>query len=134
VSHSERQTESTTPTDHVSTAFFDEALPENPDVHVVSLLVHTERGPRKEVTVLLDTPQLKLLRVTLREGTMLPMHSDQGSVTLQPLVGKARVKLDDRTESIGPYRMLNLAPNTKHEVTPEARDLVMLLHVIKKVG
>lgn len=100
--------------------------------HAVTLPTEAGAGDPKEIKVVLDTPHVKLATITLRAGTVLEEHSAPMPVTIQSLAGTGTVKMGDKTETIGPGRMVFLAPNVAHEVVPEGKsDLVLLVHHIK---
>lgn len=101
-------------------------------IHVVAVPAATPEGKDKDVEMLLDTPHLKLARITLRHGTVLEEHSAPMPVTIQVLRGSGTIQFKDRTEKISPDRMVVLAPDVAHAVTPDAgTDLELLIHHLK---
>ena len=98
--------------------------------HGVALPAAAAEGPAKEVSVLLETSHLKLVAITLRDGTVLERHSAPVQVTIQALRGGGVVHLGDGgTDVVDPGHMVVLAPGVEHSVVPDgAEDLVLLIH------
>lgn len=103
--------------------------------HIVPLPDTAGDGPAKEHQVVLDTPFVKLVTITLRKGTALPEHAAPVPVTIQALSGNGTVITDGKPEKISPTSMILVAPGAKHEVKPEGQgDLVLLVHYLKMKG
>lgn len=92
-------------------------------------------GPDKEVKVLLDTPFVKLVSITLRKGTVLADHAAPTAVTLMATAGSGSVKVGDEVMPIGGAQVVVLAPNAVHAVTSSGEaPLVVLVHYLKGSG
>ncbi len=99
-----------------------------------SVTVPTQAGPGqgKEVKELLDTPFVRLVSITLHNGTVLAEHSAPVAVTIQALSGSGVVRTGEKKERVAPGQMLLIGPNAVHEVTPDGKsDLVLLVHFLK---
>ncbi len=109
------------------------AAPPPPDgIHVVPVPVAAASGAPKDVELLLETPHLKLARITLRKGTVLAEHSAPMPVTIQILRGAGVIRFKDREERLSPERMVVLAPNVAHAVVPDPNtDVEILIHHLK---
>lgn len=104
-----------------------------PGYHGVGLTpTVSSKRPLQEVTVLLETPHLKLAMITLRDGKMLDAHSTPMPVTIQALRGRGIVQIGDAREPISADRMVFLAPGMSHAVVPDGKaELVLLVHHLK---
>jgi quercetin dioxygenase-like cupin family protein len=103
--------------------------------HAVKVPREAGKGPAKEVKVLLDTPFVKLVSLTLRGGQTLEEHAVATAITVQALAGSGTVTTAGKAEKIGPGDMLLIGPNAKHAVRPDkGKDLVLLLHFLKTAG
>jgi len=107
-----------------------------PASQVVALPAAGADGPGKEISMILETPKVKLATITLRGGTVLGEHAAPMEVTIVALSGGGdlvlgggeRVRLD-------PGHMVVLAPNTAHSVEPDGEgELILLIHHIKSGG
>jgi quercetin dioxygenase-like cupin family protein len=108
------------------------AAPPPDGVHVVPVPAAAASGAPKDVELLLETPHLKLARITLRKGTVLAEHSAPMPVTIQILRGAGVIKFKDREERLSPERMVVLGPNVTHAVVPDPNtDLEILIHHLK---
>ncbi|MEZ4472929.1 MAG: hypothetical protein R3F60_19520 [bacterium] len=86
----------------------------------------------RQVDVLLDTPFVKLVRITLRRGTVLADHAVPMAITVQALAGRGTLQTGDQTDPLGPDHVVLVAPGAKHAITPAgAEDLVLLVHLLK---
>jgi quercetin dioxygenase-like cupin family protein len=102
--------------------------------HVIELAGSTNaaKPPAQEIKVLLETPHLKLVTITLRDGKVLDPHSAPTPVTIQALRGRGTVEIGGAREAVSADRMVVLAPGTKHAVIPDGKaELVLLVHHIK---
>ncbi|MDP3274819.1 MAG: hypothetical protein Q8Q09_06445 [Deltaproteobacteria bacterium] len=98
-------------------------------VRAMTLPVVTAEGEPREVQVLVDEPALKLVRIVLRRGTVLPAHSAAVAVTLVALQGTGVVVVGQERLPFDPTHAVALAPNVSHAVEPEAgTELVILVH------
>lgn len=101
-------------------------------VHVVQLPVSAEGDQGKQVSVVLETPRVKIATITLRKGTVLPTHSAPHPITIQSLSGTGTLRANGKDFALQPGVLLALAPDQKHEVTPAGKgDLVLLVHYMK---
>ena len=86
-------------------------------------------GEPREVTVLVDEPALKLVKIVLRGGTALPEHHAEVPVTIQALGGAATVTAGGETVRLDAAHPLVLAAKVPHAVSPDpGTDLVLLIH------
>lgn len=86
-------------------------------------------GEAREVRVLVDTPALKLVSITLRNGTVLPTHSSTVPVTIQALQGAGTVVVGAERMRLDGTHAVVLAPGVAHAVEPDAgTHLVVLVH------
>ena len=100
--------------------------------HAIPLPTEAGAGAGKHSNVLLDTPFVKLVSITLHAGTVLPDHKADAAVTLQALAGSGVVVVDGEKTALSPGQMMLLAPGAMHSVTPDGQgDLVILVHYLK---
>ncbi|MFN0246373.1 MAG: hypothetical protein ACKV2T_05670 [Kofleriaceae bacterium] len=86
-------------------------------------------GEPREVKVLVDEPALKLVRIVLRGGTVLPEHHAEVPVTIQALQGSGMVTAGGTELRLDPQHPLVLAAKVPHAVAPDpGTDLVLLVH------
>lgn len=103
--------------------------------HDVVLPTGPGNGAPKEVTVLLDTPFVKLVSITLRKGTKLTKHAAKEAITLQAISGSGKLLVGTTTDSLAPGHVLLVAPGVEHEVVPDgAGELVVLVHFLKSAA
>jgi quercetin dioxygenase-like cupin family protein len=102
--------------------------------HEVVLPTRAGKGKPREHKELLDTPFVKLVSVTLRNGANLPAHAAKEAVTIQALSGSGVVKLGKTTEKLDPAHMVLIAPGAEHEIVPDGKELVLLVHYLKGGG
>ncbi|MEE9359678.1 MAG: DUF2202 domain-containing protein [Hyphomicrobium sp.] len=108
------------------------------EVHVIELrpadgAANTTK--KKQVTLLLETPRLKIATITLRDGTVLPSHATPMPVTIQSLAGTGIVQARGKDYALSPGVLISLAPNEDHAVIPSSSaDLIVLVHHIKVPG
>ncbi|WP_437763808.1 hypothetical protein WMF27_38950 [Sorangium sp. So ce281] len=98
------------------------------------LTIPREAGPGapREVKVLLDNPFMKVVVITLRAGTVLPMHTAPVPVTIQAIAGAGTVRADGSDSRIDREHLVALSPGVPHEVTPDAKtDLVLLVQQMR---
>jgi quercetin dioxygenase-like cupin family protein len=82
--------------------------------------------------VVAETPHVKTVLITVRDGATLAEHSTPHAASIQALSGSGIVQMGDSLEEVSPTRMLLLDPGVKHEVVAaEGTDLVLLVHHIK---
>ena len=86
-------------------------------------------GEPRQVQVLVDEPGLKLVVITLRQGTPLPPHQAPVAVTIQALRGAGTVFAGTDRLRLDATHAVALAPGVTHAVQPDpATDLVLLVH------
>jgi quercetin dioxygenase-like cupin family protein len=103
--------------------------PTAPGYHLVSLATEVKAGARPEPQVLLETPHLKLVKIVVPKGGVLPAHSAPTQVSVQALSGAGEFIVAGKPERIDASHMIVLAPNMEHEVRASAdADLVLLIH------
>jgi quercetin dioxygenase-like cupin family protein len=103
----------------------------------LAVTLPTEVGEDKPVEpqVVADTPHVKTVVITLRDGATLPVHSSTHPAIIQALSGHGHAVMGEAREPLSPARMLLLDPGVKHEVVAaEGTDLVLLVHHMKKQG
>lgn len=92
-------------------------------------------GPQVHPQVVADTPHVKTVVITLRDGATLPVHSSPHPAIIQALSGQGHAVMGEAREELSPARMLLLDPGVKHEVVAaEGTDLVLLVHHMKTQG
>lgn len=85
-------------------------------------------GAPREVRVVVDTPALKLVSITLRGGTALPEHRSAVPVTIVAYRGAGAVITGSERHRLDATHAVMLSPNIPHAVEPEAgSDLVLLV-------
>ncbi|HEU0035912.1 MAG TPA: hypothetical protein VFQ53_35115 [Kofleriaceae bacterium] len=102
---------------------------EGPPVRSIEVPATAGPGQPREVAVLVDEPALKLVRIVLRNGTLLPEHHSPVPVTIQALHGSGLVTAGGQQLRLDPTHPLVLAANVPHAVAPDpGTDLVLLVH------
>lgn len=93
-------------------------------------------GPGKDISMILETPKVKLATITLRGGTVLGEHAAPMEVTIVTLSGGGDLVLGGGERlRLDPGHMVVLAPNTAHSVEPDGEgELILLIHHIKSGG
>ena len=71
-------------------------------------------GRRSEI--LLKTPSLRVVLVTMRADTELHEHSAPGTITVQPLAGRFRFVVADEEREMGPGTLLSVEGGVRHAV------------------
>ena len=106
------------------------ATPAAPTVASTGLTLPTPGpdGPPREVQVILDAPHLKLVAITLRQGTPLPQHSASVPVIIQATAGSGTAVVDDQRLPLDTTHAVSLAPNAPHAVEPDPdTDMTLLV-------
>lgn len=104
-------------------------------IPVIELWREAGEGPGKEATVLLDEDHLKLVVLTLRQGTVLPVHSAPVPTTIQVLQGAGVIHIDGKPIRVTEGVLLPLRAGTDHDVLPaEVSDMVLLVHYLRGAG
>lgn len=89
-------------------------------------------GPKREVRVLVDRPELKLAMIILRAGTELPEHSAPVPVTIQLLEGAGTALFGNEEERMQASKVLLLEADEPHTIRPDAgTTMVLLVHYIR---
>jgi quercetin dioxygenase-like cupin family protein len=98
-------------------------------VHPVTVSAPAADGPPKEVAVLADLAAVKIVAITLREGTTLPDHTAAVPVTIEATHGTASLTVGDTTTALKPGSFVVLDAHTTHAVTPtDASPVTVLVH------
>jgi quercetin dioxygenase-like cupin family protein len=71
-------------------------------------------GRRSEI--LLKTPTLRVILVTMRAGTALHEHTAPGPITVQPLAGRFTLLLEDGELDLSPGTLAALDGGVRHAV------------------
>lgn len=101
--------------------------------HEVALPQGPTGKDAKHVETLLDTPFVKLVSITLRDGKKLESHAAPVPVTIQALSGAGVVVTGDTRDKLSRGHLVLLAPKAEHEVVPDGdEDLVLLVHYLKQ--
>ena len=74
---------------------------------------------------LVKRPDLRLVLVMLEAGARMKDHHADGSVAVQVLDGRIRLRAAEAEEELGPGQMVTMAPSMRHEV--EALDACAFL-------
>ncbi len=105
------------------------AVIDGAQARVVELPTAAGTGEPREVSVLVDEPALKLVSITLRQGTVLGEHHAPIPVTIQALVGAGTVVVGTERLRLDPAHAVVLAAGVAHSVEPDAgTDLILLVH------
>jgi quercetin dioxygenase-like cupin family protein len=92
-------------------------------------------GPKREVLVLVDRPELKLATIILRAGTALPKHNAPVPVTIQLLEGSGTAFFGANEERMHASKVLLLEADEAHAIVPdEGTTMVLLLHYLRGAG
>lgn len=65
---------------------------------------------------LVKWPDLRVVLAMLEAGARMKDHHADGSVALQVLDGRIRLRTEDTDDELGPGRLVALAPSLHHEV------------------
>lgn len=74
--------------------------------------MHAGRNSR----TLIKAPDLRVLLVTARKGTVINEHRADGSVTILAVAGAVRLKLEDTNVELKPGELLGLDRGLRHDV------------------
>ena len=100
--------------------------------HVVALPGSSAGAQSVRTNVLLETPHLKLVAITVPKGGSLAAHAAPDPVSIQALSGSGELLVAGGLEKLDPRRAIVLAPNMQHEVRASgAADLVLLVHHVR---
>lgn len=101
---------------------------DEPAVRALTLTDAAGAGAAREVRVVVDTPALKLVSITLRGGTVLPEHRAAVPVTIVAYRGAGTVVAGSERHRLDATHAVMLAPSVPHAVEPDAgTDLVLLV-------
>jgi quercetin dioxygenase-like cupin family protein len=103
--------------------------------HEVTAPTSAGKGGPREVKELLDTPFVRLVSITLRNGTTLPKHATKEAITVQALSGTGTLRIGEKIDRLGPGQVVLVIPGAEHEIVPDGKkDLVLLVHFLKNAG
>ncbi len=103
--------------------------PDTPRAQSVEVPTAAGAGPAREVRTAHEAPGLKVVTITLRQGTALPVHHAEAAVTIQALAGSGVVVAGGARLPLDRGHLVALAPGEPHAVEPDAgADLVLLVH------
>jgi len=103
--------------------------------HEVTVPTGPGNGKPREVKELLDTPFVKLVSITLRDGTKLSKHKVGQAITLQAIAGSGKVTVDKTVDTLGPGRVVLIGPGAEHEIVPDGKaELVLLVTFLPLPG
>jgi quercetin dioxygenase-like cupin family protein len=74
-----------------------------------------ERSGRSARTLVKDGP-LRVTLVVLQAGGRIAEHHAEGPITVQPLEGRIRFQVGDRTAEVGPGELLAVGAGVRHAV------------------
>ena len=74
----------------------------------------TKAGRRAET--LIKTDQLRVVLVTMREGSHLQEHSAPGPITIQALQGRFTVSIEQDKQDLPEGGLIAIAPGVRHSV------------------
>ena len=74
--------------------------------------MHAGRNSR----TLIKAPDLRVLLVTARKGTVMNEHRADGSLTILAVAGAVRLKLEDTNVELKPGELLGLDRGLRHDV------------------
>jgi len=99
---------------------------------VIELPQSVGSGEGKEVSVLLDESHLKLVILTLHQGTTLPAHSAPVPTTIQVLEGEGVIHVGTEPVSVSAGTLVSLVAGEAHGVVPEPdSDMLLLVHYLR---
>lgn len=87
-------------------------------LHPVTVPAPDAEGPPKEVAVIADLPAVKIVAITLRQGTTLPEHTAPVPVTIEAAHGTASLTVGGQTTPLAPGSFVVLDARTTHAVAP----------------
>lgn len=98
-------------------------------LHPITVAPPTAEGAPKEVAVIADLPEVKIVAITLRGGTTLPEHMAPVPVTIEAAHGVATLTVAGASTSLAPGAFVVLDANTPHAVTPaDSAPVTVLVH------
>lgn len=80
-----------------------------------------------EVAMIVNEPALKIMTISLRAGTPLPVHQTPYPVTIQAVSGSGTVIAGDERLALPQGGVVVLATGVPHSVEPEGTQTLMLL-------
>ncbi len=94
-----------------------------------------EPGKPGDVSILVETPTLRLAAIVLRGGERLPEHSSKLPVTIVAIAGAGTVLVGSERFRVDALHAVVLPANARHSVEPDAgTSLVVLVHHIGAPG
>lgn len=98
-------------------------------LHPVTVQRPAADGPPKEVEVVADLPAVRIVAITLRQGTTLPEHTAPLPVTIEAAHGTATLTVGGETTPLEPGSFVVLDANVTHAVTPtDDAPVTVLVH------
>jgi len=86
----------------------------------------------KQVSVLLDAREVKIVSIRLRHGVSLPEHTSPFPVIIQAPSGSGTVVFGQERAHIDAQHFVCLPPNAPHSVVPDgSADLLLLVHHLR---
>ena len=82
----------------------------------VAKLYRTGMQAGRNSRTLMKAPDLRVVLVTAKKGTVLNEHRADGSVTILAVAGHIRLKLDDTNVELKPGELLALDRGLQHDV------------------
>ncbi len=82
----------------------------------VARLCKTDRQAGRNSRTLIKAPDLRVVLVTAKKGTLLNEHQADGSVTILAVAGTIRLKLEETTVELQPGQLLALDRALRHDV------------------
>ncbi len=82
----------------------------------VATLCKTETQAGRNSRTLLKAPDLRVVLVTAKKGTIMNEHRADGSVTILAVAGAIRLKLEDTNVELKPGQLLGMDRALRHDV------------------
>lgn len=82
----------------------------------IAALCRSNNQAGRNSRTLMKAPDLRVLLVTARKGTVIDEHRADGSVTILTVTGAIRLKLEDTTVELKPGELLALDRGQRHDV------------------
>lgn len=83
---------------------------------IASLPPDPDSQARHRANILIKTNTLRVVVVTMLEGSELQEHSAPGPITIHALEGSIDVDVDGETHSLDAGELISLAPGVRHAV------------------
>lgn len=91
------------------------------NMQVLNLQPNIQAGKDKQVDVLFEGANRKIVQITLRNNAVLEAHKAAEPITIQCITGKGTIKLSETGETVKltPGVLLTIEPNVLHELKAE---------------